>query len=73
MNDAHTKRTRDPNQLAKLAVAIATGEIADAGEAKHAAAQALGTNDGAVRAGALPAGWCAEITRKAAKSRWCEE
>ncbi len=73
----HPKRPRDPNQLAKLIVDIATGnappdEAADSG--KNPAAVALGRLGGAkggkARAKKLSAKRRKEIARKAAAKRW---
>lgn len=68
-------RPLDPNQLAKLIVDIATGEIEDhASEAKrhpnanpHRPAGRLG---GKVRAAKLTPERRAEIAKKAAEARW---
>lgn len=70
------KRPRDPNQLAKLIVDIATGDIEevkpDAG--KDPAAVSLGRKGGlkggAARAKKLTAKQRSEIAKKAAKARW---
>jgi hypothetical protein len=71
------KRPRDPNQLAKFIVDLATGEqsepkIADTG--KDPAAVALGRKGGLkggkARAAALSKSTKSEIARKAALTRW---
>lgn len=70
------KRPRDPNQLAKLLVDMATGEApADTTvDGKNPAAVALGRQGGLkggnARAAALSKKRRSEIARKAAKSRW---
>jgi hypothetical protein len=69
------KRPRDPAQLAKLIVDIATGEIEDREptpeeRGKDPAASALGRKGGKARADAITAERRAEIARKAASSRW---
>jgi hypothetical protein len=70
-------RPRDPAQLAKLIVDIATGEIEDnvsAGEEKNAAAvargKAGGLKGGRARAMKLTPEQRAEIARLAAQTRW---
>src|ERR1700730_2607113 len=69
------KRPRDPNQLGKLIVDIATGAIEDRlptpeEQGKGPAAAALGRKGGAARAKNMTAEKRTEIARKAAKSRW---
>src|SRR5829696_1172719 len=61
------KRPRDPAQLAKLIVHIATGEVEDAdpNAGKDQAAAALGRKGGAARAKGMPPERRAEIARKA--------
>lgn len=73
MTDQHKKRPRDPNQLAKLMVDIATGEAEDAGEEKDKAAQAMGKKGGKARAASLSKEKRAEIARKAAQKRWAKD
>ena len=76
MPDRSRKRPRDPNQLAKLIVDMATGEIPpeSPGEDKDPAAVSLGRRGGLkggkARAAKLTAEQRAEIARKAAKARW---
>jgi len=79
MPDRSRKRLRDPNQLAKRVVAIATGEEEDtAGRderaGKNPAAVALGRlgglKGGKARAATLSKTRRAEIARLAAKARW---
>jgi hypothetical protein len=70
------KRPRDTNQLAKLIVDLATGEIdpPKTDEGKDAAAVSLGRRGGlkggAARAKALTPEQRAEIAKKAAAARW---
>lgn len=70
------KRPRDPNQLAKLIVDIATGEVEDEkpGAGKDPAAVALGRKGGLkggnARAEKLTAKRRSEIAKKAAATRW---
>jgi len=70
MTDAHKKRPRDPNQLAKLMVDIATGEADDAGEEKDKAAQSMGRKGGKARAEKMSPERRREIAKKAAAKRW---
>jgi hypothetical protein len=68
------KRPRDLNQLAKLVVDIASGEVADpVSEAKRHPSQrgrAGGLKGGNARAVSLSTEKRAEIAQKAAKTRW---
>jgi hypothetical protein len=76
MPDRSRKRPRDPNQLAKLIVDLATGETTDKApdDGKNPAAVALGRlggkKGGKARAAKLSAERRREIARNAAKSRW---
>jgi hypothetical protein len=76
MPDRSRKRPRDPNQLAKLVVDIATGAADDAPEAdgKNPAAVALGRKGGLkggnARAAKMSAEQRKESARKAAEARW---
>ena len=76
MPDRSRKRPRDPNQLAKLVVDIATGEKVDAPEdsGKDPAAVALGRKGGLKGGKARAAKMTAEerktAARKAAEARW---
>jgi hypothetical protein len=76
MPDRSRKRPRDPNQLAKLVVDIATGDADDAtGDAgKNPAAVALGRKGGLkggkARAARMTAEQRKEAARKAAAARW---
>jgi len=70
-----TKRPRDPNQLAKLIVDIATGEAEDTvSESKRHPAKrkgrAGGLRGGKARAKSLTSEKRSEIASKAAKTRW---
>jgi hypothetical protein len=69
------KRPRDPNQLAKSIVDIATGATPDRPprpeeEGKDPAAAVLGRKGGKARAESLSAKRRAEIAKKAARKRW---
>lgn len=69
------KRPRDPSQLGRFIVGVATGEIQDREltpekQGKNQAAVALGQKGGRARAQGLTAKRRAEIARKAAKKRW---
>jgi hypothetical protein len=77
MGDQHRKRPRDPAQLAKLVVDIATGQVEDRPpspeeQGKDPAAAALGQKGGAARAKSMTAERRSKIARKAAKARWKE-
>jgi hypothetical protein len=69
------KRPRDPAQLAKRIVDIATGEVEDREptpeeQGKDPTAAALGRKGGAARAAAMTAEQRKEIAQRAAKKRW---
>ena len=69
------KRPRDPNQLAKRIIDIATGEAPDRDptpeeQGKDPAAVALGKKGGKARADSLTAEERSEIAKKAAEGRW---
>ena len=67
------KRPRDPSQLGKLIVDIATGEAPDqppADDGKDPAAVALGRKGGKARAEGMTAKRRKEIAEKAAAKRW---
>lgn len=73
MTDGHKKRPRDPNQLAKLVVDIATGEAEDAGEEptpKEPRAKKAGKKGGPARAKALSPERRSQIASIAAQARW---
>jgi hypothetical protein len=72
---SHPKRPRDPNQLAKSIIDIATGQKPDRDptpeeQGKDPAAVALGQRGGKARAEGLSAKKRSEIAKKAAKTRW---
>ena len=71
------KRPRDPNQLAKLIVDIATGEAEDAAADKKVPkprrGRAGGLEGGKARARTLSKERRSEIARSAARSRWGKE
>ena len=67
--DRTPKRPRDPNQLAKHVIGLATGEIFDPpGLTKRA--KAGGAKGGPARAKALSPEQRSEIARAAAEARW---
>jgi hypothetical protein len=71
MTITRKKRPRDPLQLGKLIVDIATGQVEDReDDGKNAAAAELGRKGGMARAETMTAAQRAEIARKAAKTRW---
>ena len=66
-----TPRPRDPIQLGKLMVDIATGQVPDTVEdGKDAAAAELGRKGGAARASAMTPERRLEIAKTAAAKRW---
>jgi len=66
-----TPRPRDPIQLGKLMVDIATGTVPDmVDDGKDAAAAELGRKGGAARASAMTSEQRAEAAQKAATARW---
>ena len=69
------KRPRDPNQLGKSIIDIATGQKPDRDptpeeQGKDPAAVAMGKKGGKARADSLTAEKWSEIAKKAAKKRW---
>jgi hypothetical protein len=76
MPDRSRKRPRDSNQLGKLIVDIATGEVEDIPDdlGKDPAAVALGRRGGLkggkARAAKLTAAERSEAARRAAQARW---
>jgi hypothetical protein len=69
------KRPRDPNQLAKSIIDIATGQKPDRDptpeeQGKDPAAVAMGKKGGKARADSMSAEKRSEIARKAASRRW---
>ena len=72
------KRPRDPNQLAKSIVDIATGQKPDRDptpeeQGKDPAAVALGKKGGAARAAGMTAEKRSEIAKKGAQFRWAKK
>ena len=71
MTMKRTPRPRDPVQLGKLMVDIATGQVQEAvDDGKDAAAAAMGRKGGARRAAALTPTQRAEAARVASEARW---
>jgi hypothetical protein len=71
MTDHRPTRPRDPNQLAKLMVDIATGEAQDAPPAEKPEGRVKGGKiGGKARAEKLTPEERSEIAKKAAKARW---
>jgi hypothetical protein len=75
MDQKHPKRPRDPNQLGKAIIDIATGQKPDRNptpeeEGKDPAAAALGQKGGRARAANMTAKERAAIAKKAAEKRW---
>jgi hypothetical protein len=74
-----SSRPRDPNQLGKLIVDIATGEVEDtaADDGKNAAAVELGRKGGLkggkARAESMTPEQRSEAARKAAQTRWASK
>lgn len=64
-------RPRDPVQLGKLIVDIASGQVVDAVEdGKDAAASEMGRKGAVARSNSMTPERRAEIARKAARRRW---
>jgi len=71
MGNKKPKRPRDPNQLAKLMVDIASGEEVDEEmTAKKSAASKGGKKGGPARAKSLTPEQRSEIAQAAAQARW---
>lgn len=71
------KRPRDPAQLAKFIVDVATGQVEDREptpeeQGKDSAAVALGKKGGAARAKSLSTKKRSEIAKRAAQKRWAK-
>ena len=71
----HPKRPRDPNQLAKRVIDIATGEVDDRPltpeeQGKDPAAVALGRKGGEARAAKMSKAERRKVAKKAANRRW---
>lgn len=64
------QRPRDPNQLAKLIVGLATGSEKETIEQKNKARQSGGLRGGKARAEKLSSEERKKIAEKAAKARW---
>jgi hypothetical protein len=79
MPDRSRKRPRDPNQLGKLIVDIATGKIEDNSDdsGKDPAAVALGRKGGLkggkARAASMTPEQRSESARRAARKRWSRQ
>lgn len=70
MAEKHPKRPRDPNQLAKMIVDIASGEAEEAPDTRDPAAVAMGRKGGKARAANMTPERRADIAKKAAAKRW---
>lgn len=72
MSERFPKRPRDPNQLAKSIIDLATGQTIepDPDAGKDPAAVALGKKGGKARADTMTPERRTEIARKAAQKRW---
>lgn len=64
------KRPRDPNQLAKAIVGIATGEISETSDSINEPSRKGGLKGGQARARSLTKEERAAIARKGAQARW---
>jgi hypothetical protein len=74
MTERRKPRPRDPVQLGKLIVEIATGQVEDReDDGKDAAAAEMGRKGGAARAAKLSPEERTEIARKGAAKRWSAE
>ena len=77
MPEKRPKRPRDPAQLAKLMIDIASGQVEDRAltpeeRGKNPAAAELGRKGGQARAAKMSADKRRSIAKKAAKARWKE-
>jgi hypothetical protein len=71
MPEQRLKRPRDPIQLGKLIVDIATGQVEDrAAEPEASAAAKIAKKGGKARAAKLTAKRRREIAQQAAQTRW---
>jgi hypothetical protein len=75
--NTHRKRPRDPNQLGKLIIDIATGQVSDHDPKEREKDQAAvtlgrrgGLKGGKARAEALSGRQRKQIAKKAAEARW---
>lgn len=73
MTTHRPKRPRDPAQLAKLIVDIATGEVEDGSSKVAGSGRAGGLKGGVARAKALDPQTRREIAQKAATARWAKK
>jgi hypothetical protein len=74
MTERRKPRPRDPLQLGKLIVDIATGQVEDReSDGKDPNAAALGRKGGAARAEKLTPERRAEIAREGAAKRWLQK
>lgn len=74
MTVTRKKRPRDPLQLGKLIVDIATGQVEDKeDDGKDAAAADLGRRGGVARAAKLTPKQRSEVAEKAASVRWADK
>jgi len=74
----HRKRPRDPSQLAKMIVDIASGEVEDKPptpeeQGKDPAAAAMGKKGGKARSASMTTARRVEIAKLAARKRWERE
>jgi hypothetical protein len=74
----HRKRPRDPAQLAKFIVDVATGQVDDRPptpeeQGKDPAAAALGRKGGQARAASMTKEERRRAAKKAAKNRWARQ
>lgn len=74
MTMKRTPRPRDPIQLGKLMVDIATGVVPDAvDDGKDAGAAAMGRKGAAARAARMTPEQRSEVAKKAASKRWVDK
>jgi hypothetical protein len=78
MSEPRRKRPRDPAQLAKLMIDIASGEVEDRAptpeeQGKDPAAVALGRKGGKARAEGMSARKRKAIAKKGAAHRWAKK
>jgi hypothetical protein len=76
--NSNPKRPRDPNQLAKSIIDIATGQQPDRDptpeeQGKDPAAVAMGKKGGTARADSMTPEKRTEIAKTAAKARWSKD
>lgn len=69
--EKHPKRPRDPSQLAKMMIDLATGDASEsAAKEKDPAAVKRGRSGGEARSKSLSPQVRTSVARKAARSRW---